>query len=135
MARKQRKQRKRLPLNVQRAKDTANARTVQLKKKVLQKLEDCLGVITTACKLSNCSRTQFYEWVRTDKEFEAAVKEIGEVALDVAESQLHKLMLNDNPAAVIFYLKTKGKHRGYIERQEFKINNKVGVDAEEDTYI
>ena len=40
------------------------------------------------------------------------------VALDMAESQLHKQILGGNTSATIFYLKTKGKNRGYVERHE-----------------
>ena len=51
-----------------------------------------------------------------DKEFSKAVKEIENVALDFAESQLHKQIKDGNASSTIFYLKTKGKKRGYIER-------------------
>ena len=40
------------------------------------------------------------------------------MALDFAESQLHKQIQNGEVSSTIFYLKTKGKKRGYIERQE-----------------
>ena len=38
--------------------------------------------------------------------------------MDYAESQLHKQIGEGSTSATIFYLKTKGKSRGYIERQE-----------------
>ena len=37
---------------------------------------------------------------------------------DFAESELMKLIKDGNVAATIFFLKTQGKARGYIERQE-----------------
>ena len=40
------------------------------------------------------------------------------IVLDFAESQLHKQILDGSTTATIFLLKTKGKSRGYIERQE-----------------
>jgi hypothetical protein len=40
------------------------------------------------------------------------------IALDFAESSLHKQIQSGVPASTIFYLKTRGKGRGYIERQE-----------------
>ena len=43
----------------------------------------------------------------------------------MAESQLHKQILDGNTTATIFYLKTKGKKRGYVERQEI-----TGVDGD-----
>jgi hypothetical protein len=40
------------------------------------------------------------------------------VALDFAESQLHKQIQSGEVSSTIFYLKTKGKKRGYVERSE-----------------
>jgi len=85
---------------------------------VLQALEKTLGVVTTAVKQAGISRSTFYLWYNEDPEFRKAVDEIGEVALDYAESRLHKQIGDDNVSATIFYLKTKGKKRGYVERQE-----------------
>ena len=53
-----------------------------------------------------------------DEDFANQVKDIENIALDFAESQLHQQIGNNNTTATIFYLKTKGKKRGYIERQE-----------------
>ena len=38
------------------------------------------------------------------------------IVLDFAESQLHKQIKDGNPSSTIFYLKTKGKNRGYYEK-------------------
>lgn len=56
--------------------------------------------------------------MREDKDYKKAVDELSNVALDFAESQLHQQIKGGNPTAIIFYLKTKGKKRGYVERQE-----------------
>ena len=55
---------------------------------------------------------------KEDEVFAREVRDIENVALDFAESQLHKQISDNSTAATIFYLKTKGKKRGYIERQE-----------------
>ena len=86
-------------------------------KAVIEALEKSLGVVTTACKQVGIGRTQFYEWLK-DPEFKAEVDAIQDIALDFAESQLHQQIKGGNTAATIFYLKTKGKRRGYVERQE-----------------
>lgn len=85
---------------------------------LLEALEKSLGVVTTACKQAGITRRTYYDWLAKDKNFKAAVEDISNVALDFAESKLHKLIRDENPTAIIFYLKTKGKKRGYIERQE-----------------
>lgn len=88
------------------------------KKAVLEALEKALGVVTTACKTAGIGRTQFYQWLKDDPDFKAQVDDISNIALDFAESQLHKQIQNGNTPATIFYLKTKGKNRGYVERTE-----------------
>jgi hypothetical protein len=50
-----------------------------------------------------------------DIEYSDLVKSMADVALDFAEENLLKMVRDMQPAAVIFYLKTKGKKRGYIE--------------------
>ena len=100
------------------------------KKAVIDALEKTLGVVTTACKQVGIGRTQFYEWLKTDGEFRKQVEDIQNVALDYAESQLHKQIGDGSTAATIFYLKTKGKNRGYIERQEIQHDGGEGLRIE-----
>jgi len=88
------------------------------KKAMLEALEKSLGVVTSACKAVEISRETHYRWMREDENYKQAVDDLANVALDFAESQLHKQIKGGNPTATIFYLKTKGKNRGYIERQE-----------------
>ncbi len=88
------------------------------KKALIEALEKSLGVVTTACKLVGVTRTTFYQYVKDDPEFAEAVKDIEEVTIDFAESQLHKQIKDGNTTATIFYLKTKGKKRGYVEKTE-----------------
>ena len=87
------------------------------KKALLEALEKSLGVVTTACKQVGIGRTTFYEYLK-DSNFKKDVDSIQDIALDFAESQLHQQIQAGNTAATIFYLKTKGKKRGYVERQE-----------------
>jgi len=94
------------------------------KESLLKSLEQSLGVVTVACKKADIPRSTFYKWLKEDEVFALEVKEIENVALDFAESQLHKQISENSTAATIFYLKTKGKKRGYIERQEI-----TGVDG------
>ena len=95
-------------------------KTEQHKKAILDALEKSLGVVTTACKSVGIGRTTFYDWIKEDPEFKKKVKDINDIALDFAESSLHKQIKDGNTAATIFYLKTKGKKRGYVERQEIE---------------
>ncbi len=85
---------------------------------MIEALEKSLGIVTTACKTVGISRETHYRWTREDETYKAAVDSIADIALDFAESQLHKQIQNGEVSSTIFYLKTKGKKRGYVERQE-----------------
>jgi hypothetical protein len=98
-------------------------KTEQHKKAMLDALEKSLGVVTSACKTVGVGRTTHYLWVQEDKEYKAAVEELSDVAIDFAESQLHKQIKDGNSTATIFFLKTKGKKRGYVERQEVDVSS------------
>ena len=51
-------------------------RTKINKERLLKALESSLGVITTALKATDLSRTNFYKWLKEDEEFKAQVEEI-----------------------------------------------------------
>ena len=52
--------------------------------------------------------------------------DIADITLDFVESQLHQQIKDKDTAATIFYLKTKGKKRGYIEKQEIGFTDPDG---------
>lgn len=90
------------------------------KQKLLNALEECHGVITTACRKAGVSRSAYYKIWNADEKFREAVEEIQEGAIDFVESALFKQIQEGNITGQIFYLKTKGKNRGYVERQEIQ---------------
>ena len=89
-----------------------------LKKAMIAALEQSLGIVTTACKSVGIERNTHYNWIKEDEYYKAAVDSIQDITLDFAESQLHKQIKDGEVTSTIFYLKTKGKKRGYIERIE-----------------
>jgi hypothetical protein len=88
------------------------------KKQMLNALERSLGIVTSACKAVGISRQTHYNWMKDDGEYKSSVESIEDMAIDFAESQLHQQIQNGEVSSTIFFLKTKGKKRGYVERQE-----------------
>lgn len=88
------------------------------KKAMLESLEKSLGVVTSAARAAGIDRSLHYKWMKEDDEYKEAVADISEVAIDFVETHLHQLIQQGDTAATIFYLKTKAKRRGYVERQE-----------------
>jgi hypothetical protein len=109
-----------------------------LKDQMVAALEKTLGIVTKACEMVGISRETHYRWLRTDEAYKEKVESVGDIALDFAESELFKQIKEGNITGVIFFLKTKGKKRGYIERSEFdhttkgeKINVSINIAGDD----
>lgn len=87
-----------------------------IKNRFLDALRDSLGVVSTACEAVGVSRSDYELYYREDESFRTAADATGELALDYVEEALLKLIEAGNVTATLFYLKTKGKTRGYTER-------------------
>lgn len=130
-----------------------------LKKAMIVAMEKSLGIVTTAAKSAGINRNTHYKWYKKDKKYRAAVDDISERSLDFAESKLHQLIAGivlpetkvfvvqgkkgkeilshqmqkhypPDATATIFYLKCKGKARGYIEKQQLELSGKLDLDLE-----
>ena len=95
-------------------------RTKTNKKAMLSALEKSLGIVTSACAKVGISRVTHYIWLKEDEEYRKSVEDVENIALDFAESQLHKQIGEGSTQATTFYLSRKGKGRGYVERQEIQ---------------
>lgn len=88
------------------------------KKKVLDMLHETKGAVYVAAARLKCSHTTVYKYINDHPE----VKEIKEYydgeLVDYGEIALRTSVLNKEPWAVKYLLSTKGKDRGYTERQE-----------------
>ena len=99
------------------------------KEKMLKSLEATIFNISESCKSAGISRTTYYNWLKDDPEFEEAVKYLEEGQKDFVESKLLDLIKEGNATAIIFYLKTRAKDRGYTERHEIKdVNSPVNIE-------
>jgi hypothetical protein len=87
-----------------------------LKKRLLTALHESKGNVFIACINANVSRSTFYNYFNQDTEFKQQVSEINESAIDHVESKLMQKIDEGETVAIIFYLKTKGRKRGYAEK-------------------
>ena len=87
--------------------------------------EKSLGVLKPACEMTGMCRKTIWEWRKKYPEFDEACHECEETAVDFVETKLYKLINDGAEASTIFYLKTKGRKRGYVERQKMDMNAKV----------
>jgi hypothetical protein len=105
------------------------------KRAMIKALEKSLGVVTSACKDAKIDRVTHYRWLQSDEEYKRKVDDIENVAIDFAESRLFGNIKNGDVASTIFFLKTKGKQRGYTEKQEIDMNANLKGSISIDEWI
>jgi hypothetical protein len=88
------------------------------------------GVITYAAKALGMERQSLSTRVNASDILRVAADEAVERNLDIAENKLLTKIDRGNLVAILFYLKTKGKRRGYIERQETHEVSDAELNAE-----
>lgn len=113
----------------------------------------CGGILSDMAANIGVERCTIYEWCKQDEEFAKVLEDSRERFLDLAESNLRKLVAGvpaiekdesgqsrfagwvERPSetAIIFTLKTRGKKRGYVERTEVDadVNMKGSVSIRE----
>ena len=87
--------------------------------------EKSLGVLKPACDMTGMCRKTIWEWRKKYPEFDAACHDCEETAVDFVETKLYKLINDGAEASTIFYLKTKGRNRGYVEKHEVDMSAEV----------
>jgi len=76
------------------------------------------GNISAVARSFDVSRNAIDNRINKSEVLKEALQEARNTMLDNAETALYEDALNGNTTALIFFLKTQGKSRGYIERQE-----------------
>ena len=114
-----------------------------------------MGNKTEISESLGIARKTLYEWIDKDDDLNEAIKAQEEANIDFTESKLFERINGyehddvhisnfqgtitqtelikhypPDPTSIIFFLKTRAKHRGYIERQEI-----TGKDGEPLTQI
>ena len=97
-----------------------SSKSLHNKKALIKAMQKNLGNITASCKAVGVSRDTYYYHYNSDEDFKKACDDCENIAIDFVETQLHKQIKDGVPSSTIFYLKTKAKKRGYIEKQEIE---------------
>lgn len=90
------------------------------KKQILELYPKKACNVSAVCSSVGITRKTFYDYVNSDSDFKEAIEESKEALLDNAESVLQKKIMGEDTISLIFFLKTKGKARGYTERTEIE---------------
>ena len=93
---------------------------------VIEAIKEARGFVTVAASKLGCSRTSMYVYLKRFATAQTAIEDEREKRHDFVESKLMKAIDNDNITAMIFYLKTQCKDRGYVERYQQEITGSGG---------
>lgn len=117
---------------------------------IIKLFESKMGNKTEVSEALNIARKTLYEWIDKDPDLKEAIKQQEEANIDFTESKLFSringydhadvhisnyqgdITVTDltkhyppDPTSIIFFLKTRAKHRGYIEKQEVEHSGKI----------
>lgn len=95
---------------------------------IIAALEASAGIYMGAARILNCRCSTISNYVKRYKEIQLALDDIMSDRCSIAEGIIIKRMGDDkHPVlqfnAAVFYLKTKGKHLGYVEGKELTGTN------------
>lgn len=129
-----------LPLDqVHKAKFLGKPQTISKKKEFLLNYFHH-GFVGQACKETGITRHLYNKWKREDEIFKSLSDEIVETRLDLAEMKLLSNINEGKETSLIFFLKTLGKSRGYVQnevsqQQNETIDNNLLDKASDDDLI
>jgi len=100
------------------------------KKRFLELYEKNGCNISATCKAVGINRTTFYNWKSKSKKFSKQIHEIQEGLIDYAESKLIQKVRDGDVTCLIFFLKTKGKMRGYSEKYDLNHSGEINANSQ-----
>jgi hypothetical protein len=95
----------------------------------LDHLRIAKGNVSEACKNMQVSFARYLQWLNDDPGFRFQVMVVKEAIGDFVEDKLLQRINDGDTAAIIFYCKTKLKHRGYVEDGKMPQSNKTRINV------
>ena len=99
-------------------KKKVQARSHYAEEQIAKVLVATDGFICATAQTLKINRRSVYKYLKRYPALEDVLADARENSLDIAESRLMKAIRADKLTAIIFFLKTQGKSRGYVEKQE-----------------
>ena len=99
------------------------AHTKKRKKAMIEALRKNKGLVSYASEACGVGRSTHYGWLKNDPQYVKDVDNIQDFVLDkIEDASIKMIEEGKTPAMNIFYLKCKGKKRGFIERKEIEVS-------------
>lgn len=101
-----------------------------LKKRLAEVYKKKACNVSATCTALGISRNTFYDWINKDHQLKEQIEEANEGLIDIVESKLLNQINENQLTAIIFFLKTKGQARGYVEAQNLQHTGRNGGPIE-----
>lgn len=85
---------------------------------VLKAIKGSKGNISKIAKKLKCNWHTAKKYIESFEETKKAYNDENEQVLDIADEKLYQLVEEGDLGAIKWLQSTKGKHRGYVQRQE-----------------
>jgi hypothetical protein len=94
---------------------------------VFAALTACTGNIAAAARRLGATRDGLWRFVERHPRLLQLTKDFRESIVDNAESAFNKAVVTEQPWAIQFALRTIGRKRGYVDRQEIQQETRVTI--------
>ena len=95
---------------------------------VADALTNAKGFVSIAAHNLQCADRTVRNYMEKYAMCKQAVMDAREAMIDVAEGRLYQNINNGDNTAIIFFLKTQAKHRGYVEKNITELTGKDNGD-------
>lgn len=98
--------------------------------KFLKVFEKKMCNIKQTCDAIGINRSTYYDWMEKNDIFNSEISAINEGVYDDVETILHqKIFVEKETTSLIWFTRTKMKHRGYVERVEQDVKASVNANV------
>jgi hypothetical protein len=98
---------------------------VYTNEQIIAALQETKGLVFLAAKRVGCDPDTIYNRAKRSPEVAKAIKNQRGEVVDTAELKLYQAILNGEPWSIAMVLKTLGKDRGYVEKQQHEHKGNV----------
>jgi len=107
---------------------------MRIKKSVIRnQITRYRGNLSTVARSVGRSRSWLYLYLEKHPDLWDTVNEARETMLDNAESMLYTKVLAGSTPELLFFLKTQGKRRGYVEKQQVEHSGGLEISRKLET--
>lgn len=105
------------------------------KDQVLEAIKGSMGIMSSIAKKLGCGWHTAERYVNKWECTKRAYQDEDNRSLDLSESKMLAAIDNGDGPMIRFHLATKGRRRGYVQKQEMEVTGKDGKAIEIKTYV